>query len=511
MSRIDDQEHGPIHAVGPAVGLGSEETHTKGSVPSKLTLNKPDDKYDEEAERIADSMMRMPESDEVTPERIQRSGDNGGAPAPDLEQVTSVADDSGQPLSKSVRSFFEPRFSRDFGDVRVHTGPESDEAARSINAEAFTTGRDIFFRKGNYQPESIQGKKLLAHELTHVLQQRSGRIGSSGTALLRKKTDKSGSAKSSGTSETQGRSLPANWVDKTVREVIESELEAYRNIPVTVGDTMVTVAATYFINEKPLESALKRARSASNFEKIRSALSEEVSLIKTAVGSEVGPGLQVELGKATPEDLKRFIQQAIEDGRVETWAKSTGKLGKGKSLTTLKQSRLQNVIQEWVHDAGVGVDCSGLVVDALVKAQTALRTGAKSINKVMDTFGVERRYEVPSKTSRKTRPASGFTSEPQVPTPSDLRPGDVWVVRGQEHIRIVQQTKPVEEGHVKFWTAESTTAGKVTGPAEKVWQTTSVKDSKKVKVDPFKDVENVKVRGLEGAKGSTKGSFHRVL
>ena len=78
----------------------------------------------------------------------------------------------GKPLSDEMRSFFEPRFGTGFDDVRVHTGGAADKMARSVNAEAFTTGSDVVFRAGAYRPETRAGRRLIAHELTHVVQQR---------------------------------------------------------------------------------------------------------------------------------------------------------------------------------------------------------------------------------------------------------------------------------------------------------------------------------------------------
>jgi hypothetical protein len=77
----------------------------------------------------------------------------------------------GEPLPASSRAFFEPRFGADFGHVRVHTGSLAAETAREINAQAFTRGRDIVFGPGRYQPQTSEGQRLLAHELTHVIQQ----------------------------------------------------------------------------------------------------------------------------------------------------------------------------------------------------------------------------------------------------------------------------------------------------------------------------------------------------
>ncbi len=80
----------------------------------------------------------------------------------------------GVPLSKDLRDFYEPRFGHDFGGVRVHTSPEAFESSRALNALAFTSGRDIAFARGRFSPGTSTGRRLLAHELTHVVQQGGG-------------------------------------------------------------------------------------------------------------------------------------------------------------------------------------------------------------------------------------------------------------------------------------------------------------------------------------------------
>jgi len=77
----------------------------------------------------------------------------------------------GQPLPKSVRAFVEPRFGQDFSQVRIHTGSKADESAEAFNARAYTVGQQIVFGKGQYAPETAAGKRLLAHELVHTVQQ----------------------------------------------------------------------------------------------------------------------------------------------------------------------------------------------------------------------------------------------------------------------------------------------------------------------------------------------------
>jgi hypothetical protein len=146
---------------------------------AKLAISQPGDPYEQEADRIADQVMRMPDSGaddvQVTPTRLVQRTSHPAA-------ESSTADDSlassigslpqGEPLSRSVRSDLESRFGADFSAVRVHTGAHAHALAQSVQAKAFTVGNDIVFGAGHYAPETNQGRHLLAHELTHTLQQR---------------------------------------------------------------------------------------------------------------------------------------------------------------------------------------------------------------------------------------------------------------------------------------------------------------------------------------------------
>ncbi|MFD5825220.1 DUF4157 domain-containing protein [Lentzea sp. NPDC060358] len=90
--------------------------------------------------------------------------------------VTDVVSSAGSPLDAGVREDMEGRFGQDFSDVRVHTGSAAHESAKSVNAQAYTVGSDIVFQSDKYDPSSASGKHMLAHELTHVVQQRSGPV-----------------------------------------------------------------------------------------------------------------------------------------------------------------------------------------------------------------------------------------------------------------------------------------------------------------------------------------------
>jgi hypothetical protein len=96
-------------------------------------------------------------------------------PSPSVPLIVhEVLRSPGRPLDPAARAFFEPRFGHDFSRVRVHTDARAAESARAVQALAWTGGRDIAFAEGRYQPESGSGRRLLAHELAHVVQQGSG-------------------------------------------------------------------------------------------------------------------------------------------------------------------------------------------------------------------------------------------------------------------------------------------------------------------------------------------------
>lgn len=105
-----------------------------------------------------------------------KAGDGGAGPVTaDTETgINNLRDRGGSTLPDSERSFFEPRFGRDFGSVRIHTGPDAAQIARSINARAFTIGRDVVFGANEYRPGTTEGRRLMAHELTHTVQQGVG-------------------------------------------------------------------------------------------------------------------------------------------------------------------------------------------------------------------------------------------------------------------------------------------------------------------------------------------------
>lgn len=180
--------------------------HSTGA-QAKLNIGQPNDKYEREADRVSDRVMSMPDpklqrqpvneeeeetvqskplADQITPlmqrqeespeeeeETVQAKGDSA-APSTASSSVESGINSirgNGQPLAVSTRAFFEPRFGANFSGVRVHTDSNANNLTRSVYAKAFTFGNNIVFGSGHYSPATTEGKRLMSHELTHVVQQ----------------------------------------------------------------------------------------------------------------------------------------------------------------------------------------------------------------------------------------------------------------------------------------------------------------------------------------------------
>lgn len=160
----------------------------------KLTVNQPNDIHEQEADAMADKVMRMADNPAASNTffkpadgEVQRkcqaceeedkfvhrkeSDGNGMQGEHDLDNYVGSLGASGQPMPESSRKFFEPKFGRDFSNVKIHTDSVAAKSAQSINALAYTTGNNIVFNSGQFAPDSDSGKKLMAHELTHVVQQ----------------------------------------------------------------------------------------------------------------------------------------------------------------------------------------------------------------------------------------------------------------------------------------------------------------------------------------------------
>lgn len=210
---------------------------------TKLAIGEVNDPLEHEADRVADQVP-LDSGREALVGTILGQGENefrrnpevtaGADVAPVL--VREVLRAPGQPLDPPTRAFFEPRFGHDFSRVRVHTGMLANRSAHDLNASAYTMGRNIVFGLGRFAPGTHEGRRLLAHELTHVVQQSGGQalqdrkgprsISGSGPALQRDSDKKKGSSLKhiTGASKalSKGVLIWSMWIVKNSNQAIMS-------------------------------------------------------------------------------------------------------------------------------------------------------------------------------------------------------------------------------------------------------------------------------------------------
>ena len=195
-------------SFGLARDISRSDAFAPRKIQTKLTVNTPGDPYEQEADRIADQIMRQPATEttapvgsspqpvsnhagtsdepevrdpsEIMPASLRRHGIPPTFDAdPDAQHGSALATvqtvrslpSGGTPLEPSLRAFFEPRFGHSFAQVRVHTDEAAAHSARALDALAYTQGPHIAFAAGKFEPHNESGRRLLAHELTHVVQQ----------------------------------------------------------------------------------------------------------------------------------------------------------------------------------------------------------------------------------------------------------------------------------------------------------------------------------------------------
>jgi Domain of unknown function (DUF4157) len=230
-----------------ACGGGCPRCKDELGIQTKLKISEPGDMYEQEADRVADEVMRMPateshrtelkegngeiawsneissqitpfiqrqsvpeieedvektlldnsgEEEDIEPDETGMPKRENGAASLNSEYTSNIhiPRGSGHPLTKDGRDFMEQRFGLDFSRVRVHTNAEAEKSSQELQARAYTIGENIYFNRDQYAPSSIEGRKLLAHELTHVVQQSAW----SDQNLQRKSSKGSGSVCSAG-------------------------------------------------------------------------------------------------------------------------------------------------------------------------------------------------------------------------------------------------------------------------------------------------------------------------
>ncbi|KAI9129572.1 DUF4157 domain-containing protein (plasmid) [Acaryochloris sp. CCMEE 5410] len=368
--------------------LDNDQTNSiqpKPWIQRKLTLGEPGDKYELEADRVASQVVQQINTPAFTQSNlrqlIQREKDlerkmqancfkaviqrqqaiTGGEASPDLESAIHRAKGSGQPLDAGLQQSMGQAMGIDFSNVRVHTDAQSDQLNQSIQAKAFTTGQDVFFRSGAYQPGNRGGQELIAHELTHVVQQNRSLISSKAAESKQLQTDSSSEPAAGKEQLKFRRQLDNEKTDKTVSDLTTDQNQENRISVMNLGGVVLGV-------DKPIiqrQSEGENIREDYPLPKIEKEFFDFGEKHKIFV---VKHGVNYELMIAsTPQLLKDYIAKKLRDerneekknqlnainGKIEQYNQvSSGyKESLGKRLKKLMKSAVENM-----SNVGVGMD-----------------------------------------------------------------------------------------------------------------------------------------------------------
>ena len=260
-------------ACGGAAGVSGEceECRKKKQLglQAKLQISEAGDIYEREADRVADRVMSTSAHSAVTgsPPRIQRlagqsTGQGEAAPA-SVDQALAIP---GRPLEPALRQDMEQRFGYDFSGVRVHPGAAAEQSAQDVNANAYTVGQRIIFAKGRFAPGTHEGRRLIAHELTHVVQQSGAggsRQGQSRMVCQIFRSQPPGAASCSVRLPVRPRPTTRGWSSKESGAAIQRNLESFIRVCSATARfprVEVTHRATRFVSARKLASSLRKAR-----------------------------------------------------------------------------------------------------------------------------------------------------------------------------------------------------------------------------------------------------------
>ena len=300
-------------------------------VQPKLQVNEPGDQYEYEADAMADRVMRMtgnsinynaffkPAANSVQrkcqhceeEEKLHRKESLGEEVegSNELDSYVGSLGSSGQGLSNSSRQFFESRFGHDFSNVRIHNDSVAAKSAQSINALAYTSGNNIVFNSGQYSPESESGKRLMAHELTHVVQQQGSGVSRKIMRQVANKDNEVTFAENGKTYRITRTVTPENtteqkpegphakfdmdetnvYLDVTwCRGNIQGKIEFGANVPEKVKDLFTQI--------------LQQAQSGSSPDDIK----------KTIINSDITPYISVDIAKSGGWEISGDVHVTVD-------------------------------------------------------------------------------------------------------------------------------------------------------------------------------------------------------
>ncbi|MBO9205497.1 MULTISPECIES: eCIS core domain-containing protein [Niastella] len=228
--------YGLLHNFG-SIKVSNRESFsaTPVRIQPKLRINQPGDRHEQEADAMAERVMQH--SSQENAALAPKDSAGGGVAIPKSDQLLSQ--DSGNPLPADTQHSMENVFGTNFSNVRIHANDQAANMSEAISARAFTFGNNIYFNKGQFSPDTKSGTQLLAHELTHVVQQSAS---PSAQVIQRDETDEAG--QSSGQSE-------GSYLDSLIERASVSVAQVMRRaLPIPIPETILaalTAAESAFV------------------------------------------------------------------------------------------------------------------------------------------------------------------------------------------------------------------------------------------------------------------------
>ncbi|MDY6900293.1 MAG: DUF4157 domain-containing protein [Cyanobacteriota bacterium] len=342
---------------GYALGDRQQEKQQESKlVQTKLTVGEPGDKYEQEADSVAAKVVEQINStkseqlvqgkiEPVVQPTVMRQGGIGGENVnEDVEKNIQQARGGGQGLADNVREPMEQAFGSNFSGVKVHTDGQSDVLNRSLNARAFTTGQDIFFKQGEYQPGSKQGQELLAHELTHVVQQGGSSQKEvqelSNNYIHRFESNEHKAMGDQGTSDSKGKPIQIQLAD---------------GLTVSFGD-ITAMAGDYFESVQEIQKLAKKSgdgyTKANTSDEIRYVLQVKVHGDKTAekkFGEDVKKAVSKRYYTLAGKNKTHFTNPTLGDQQLTHEEKAQQRNDEGKTVNNAGSYRANHI--KAIHEA----------------------------------------------------------------------------------------------------------------------------------------------------------------
>jgi len=298
-----------------------EEEKPAQKKEAKKEEEKPAQKKENNKEEEKPAQKKEAKKDEEKPAQKKES-DNAKAEEPDIEKEIIASKSGGKPMEDDVRKEMEKQFSKDFKNVKIHNDGMSYEMCRRINAQAFTHGSHIYFAEGKYNPQNTDGKRLLAHELTHVVQQ--------GNEVKRKMIQKAPPEPASTTSPTTAADeFEESGLGKIKKEsgnISRVELETVK-VP------------SFKLEENKVDKIIKKREKPTDQKEV---WYKEVTLLPD-VGTKLDAKMNAAISSYQNKDVKETLQKA---GVYFLQRKVKGKDGKGKDINSYIMGTKPDVLEK---------------------------------------------------------------------------------------------------------------------------------------------------------------------